>query len=84
MNYTIFQKNMSEILDPQVPENYEGVIHPEVTQELEKIPSFLGMILVMPQSPEKITEIMRGYRRQKAKKDENIQKSLHEYYSEAA
>lgn len=57
-------------------------LHPEVQNELEKIPSFLEVILVMPQNPSAITERINKYRSLKAKKDEHKLQSLHEYYSE--
>jgi hypothetical protein len=59
-------------------------LHPEVQQQLEKIPSFLEVLLVMPQNPSAITERINKYRSLKAKKDENKMLSLHEYYSESA
>lgn len=57
-------------------------LHPEVKNELEKIPSFLEVILVMPQNPAAITDRINKYRSLKAKKDEYKMQSLHEYYSE--
>jgi hypothetical protein len=59
-------------------------LHPEVQKQLEKIPSFLEMLLVMPQNPSAITERINKYRSLKAKKDEHQLQSLHEYYSESA
>ncbi len=59
-------------------------LHPEIQNVLEKIPSFLEVILVMPQNPAAITEKINRYRSLKAQKDEKKMQSLHEYYSEAA
>jgi hypothetical protein len=58
-------------------------LHPEVQQQLEKIPSFLEVILVMPQNPAAITEKINRYRSLKAQKDEKKMQSLHEYYTNA-
>lgn len=57
-------------------------LHPEVREQLEKIPSFLEVILVMPQNPAAITEKINRYRSLKAKKDEKKLQSIHDYYSE--
>lgn len=56
-------------------------LHPEVQQQLEKIPSFLEVILVMPQNPAAITEKINRYRSLKAQKDDKKMQSLHEYYN---
>ena len=58
-------------------------LHPEVQQQLEKIPSFLEVILVMPQNPAAITEKINRYRSLKAQKDEKKMQSIHEYYTNA-
>jgi hypothetical protein len=56
-------------------------LHPEVQKQLEKIPSFLEIILVMPQNPAAITEKINRYRSLKAQKDDKKMQSLHEYYT---
>ena len=58
-------------------------LHPEVQKQLEKIPSFLEVILVMPQNPAAITEKINRYRSLKAQKDDKKMQSLHEYYTSA-
>ncbi len=68
---------MSEILESTWSINQEVVMHPEIISELEKIPSFLGMILVMPSNPAKITEKINEYRKLKAANDEDKLQSLH-------
>jgi hypothetical protein len=57
-------------------------LHPDIQKELEKIPSFLEVLLVMPQNPSAITERINKYRSLKAQKDEHKLQSLHQYYSE--
>lgn len=57
-------------------------LHPDVQIALEKIPSFLEVLLVMPQNPSAITERINKYRSLKAQKDEHKLQSLHQYYSE--
>lgn len=61
--------------------NTELVLHPDVQVHLEKIPSFLEVILVMPQNPAAITEKINRYRSLKAQKDNNKMQSIHDYYS---
>lgn len=59
-------------------------LHPDIQKQLEKIPSFLEVILVMPQNPAAITDKINRYRSMKAQKDTKKMESLHEYYSNAA
>lgn len=75
---------MSEVLNNTSEETKIISLHPDVQQQLEKIPSFLEVILVMPQNPAAITEKINRYRSLKAKKDEKKMQSIHDYYSEAA
>lgn len=68
---------------PAEDNNQELDLHPEVQQQLEKIPSFLEVILVMPQNPAAITEKINRYRSLKAQKDDKKMQSIHDYYSQA-
>jgi hypothetical protein len=63
--------------------NTELDLHPEVQEQLEKIPSFLEVLLVMPSNPAAITEKINRYRSLKAAKDANKMQSIHDYYSTA-
>jgi hypothetical protein len=58
-------------------------LHPDVQEQLEKIPSFLEVLLVMPSNPSAITDKINRYRSLKAKKDANKMQSIHDYYSTA-
>jgi len=59
-------------------------LHPEVQIQLEKIPSFLEVLLVMPQNPAAITDKINRYRSLKAQKDNKKMQSVHDYYSVAS
>ena len=48
------------------------------------IPSWIEVILVMPQNPAAITEKINKYRSLQAQKDEKKLQSIHDYYSQAA
>jgi hypothetical protein len=75
---------MSEILNSSSEKLERTGLHPDVQMHLEKIPSFLEVILVMPQNPAAITERINKYRSLKAANDEKKLQSIHDYYSQVS